>query len=376
MSTVCFDVVIPAHNAERWLVAAVESAFAAGARHVVVVDDGSATDQSAVLRPSDVLAARRSCWRVFPQANAGVAAARNRGIDEVLAWGGATPWAAREHREAEPAQSTQWVVFLDADDELTAGIGSALRDATAAGAGACVGARTEHGAGPEIDRPVPAEWADRPLPRPGDVFRPIQLFAMPGAAVRRSVVEAGLRFDPALTIPEDRDFLRSAAECGPVWVSSARVVRYRKHADGGNLSSARRVDQHAVSYVRMARKWLARSADGGGEEHLREACVWLAGQLAKHGRSVEAWTVLTQLMREREWPLPMKARLRRWVRRVMRVASGGGPRGDGSNRVGDAPPEAVAGLEGVAEGRELATGDTLDPRGGAGRQAFAPASDA
>jgi glycosyltransferase involved in cell wall biosynthesis len=87
-------VVIPAWNAERWLGEALESVFEQSARPVdiVVVDDGS-SDSTATIAESF-----GSPVRVVRQANAGIGAARNRGLELVKG---------------------ELVTFLDADDLLT-----------------------------------------------------------------------------------------------------------------------------------------------------------------------------------------------------------------------------------------------------------------
>lgn len=70
------SVIIPVHNGGRYLRAALESVFAQTYRpfEVIVVDDGSADD-------SGVIAQSFSEVRYIPQANQGVAAARNNGIE-------------------------------------------------------------------------------------------------------------------------------------------------------------------------------------------------------------------------------------------------------------------------------------------------------
>ncbi len=83
-------VVIPAYNAERFLRATLESLRAQTFRdfQTVVVDDGSTDNTSGLVREYPEV-------RLVTQPNAGVAAARNRGV--------------RETR-------SEWVAFLDADD--------------------------------------------------------------------------------------------------------------------------------------------------------------------------------------------------------------------------------------------------------------------
>lgn len=81
MSLPLASIIIPAHNAERYLREAVESALAQTWPNieVIVVDDGS-TDGTLGL--AEALASKDACLRVIHQDNAGVGAARNRGIAE------------------------------------------------------------------------------------------------------------------------------------------------------------------------------------------------------------------------------------------------------------------------------------------------------
>ena len=88
---VSYSVVIPAYNASGTLANAIESALAQTVIpvEIVVVDDGSSDDTSAI---SENYAPR---IRTIRQSNAGPGAARNRGILET---------------------TSEWVAFLDADD--------------------------------------------------------------------------------------------------------------------------------------------------------------------------------------------------------------------------------------------------------------------
>src|SRR5262245_39908172 len=85
------SVVIPSYNSAAYLPAAIDSVLAQTARdlEVIVVDDGSTDDTP------DVVARYGPPVRGIRQANAGVAAARNRGIAEARG---------------------RYIAFLDADD--------------------------------------------------------------------------------------------------------------------------------------------------------------------------------------------------------------------------------------------------------------------
>lgn len=86
------SVVIPAYNAEKFINRAIDSVLAQTlpVDEIIVINDGS-TDNTA-----EIVKAYGQAVRYIQQENAGVSAARNRGIEEA---------------------SGNWITFLDADDE-------------------------------------------------------------------------------------------------------------------------------------------------------------------------------------------------------------------------------------------------------------------
>jgi glycosyltransferase involved in cell wall biosynthesis len=127
-------VVVPCFNAERWLAEAVASARdqAGVAVEVIVVDDGSSDGSVDVLRGFG--AAIR--WESGP--NRGACAARNRGLELARA---------------------PWVLFLDADDRLGAGVLAPLLARARAGG-------SELAIAPCADVDAAAATPPRPRPRP------------------------------------------------------------------------------------------------------------------------------------------------------------------------------------------------------------------
>jgi glycosyltransferase involved in cell wall biosynthesis len=191
---------------------------------VIVIDDGSPIDVTAV--------ARRPRTRVIRQANAGPAIARNTGI---------------------AASQGRCLVFLDADDHL-------LSDALDAGlealdvrsdAGFAIGAREEmtH-AGVPVPWPVPAP------PPQTHVYRPLLAFDWyiipPSSAMfRREVVQqiGGFR-EPWGA--DDLDFYLRAAWRFPVHCyQSPPVTRYRRYSTSSSRDGERMLRSIRAVYARQ-----------------------------------------------------------------------------------------------------------------------------
>lgn len=229
-------VVIPTYDRADWLPATVESVLrqTRPADEVLVVDDGSRDDTEAVCRafPAPV--------RYLRQENAGVSAARNRGV-----------------REAR----CEWVAFLDSDDlwDPTKLEVQFAAHAAVPGAGwsitGCVlvdgaGRPVEGGRGLESAVPVfrehglsPREWFARALREvavgaagerhaafAGDAFG--MLFhgnvVLPSAAmVRRDLFLRSGGFDEALRVAEDTEFFHRLAAASPVVVVTSPLLRWR-----------------------------------------------------------------------------------------------------------------------------------------------------
>ena len=114
MTEETISVIVPVYNVEAYLEKCVRSVLAqsCGDFELLLIDDGSKDGSGAVC---DRLAAEDERIRVIHQENRGLAAARNRGLDEAKG---------------------RYIIFLDSDDYWDGGVLEALRDGLkAAGAG-------------------------------------------------------------------------------------------------------------------------------------------------------------------------------------------------------------------------------------------------
>ncbi|MCA9307158.1 MAG: glycosyltransferase [Phycisphaerales bacterium] len=286
------DVVIPTYNAGPSLRRAVDSALTLPmVARVIVVDDGSS-------EPPQLAADPR--LTVIRQQNAGPAAARNAGID---------------------ASTADWIIFCDADDALLPAIADSLALAEKHKAAACVSGRVEvfpdHS---RHDRPAPEDWTGKPLASPGLIFKPIALFGTPGLIISRHAINksgGGVRFDPTLHHGEDRDFIRRVAEVGPVAVSPALAVEYTKHpSDADNLNAPRHMERRVRNFLTI----LDRHHDAESGPYFRESALWLLNASSKARVPASSWDALIAAFHVHNWAVPIKPRLRRFLRRPPRAA--------------------------------------------------------
>lgn len=197
-------VVVPCYNASRTLAQTLESVIdQPGLAELVVVDDGSSDGSAGIARlylPAD---------RVIEGPNRGVSAARNRGIAET---------------------SSEWLLFLDADDLLTPGtIERRIAVAEEADVVACdyQDLSTDERGTPTLSQARGIDW---PALRQ-DAERAIasHVWITTGALLyRRRLVEAIGGFRPDLPVIQDARFMFDAAFHGARFVPSAHIgARYR-----------------------------------------------------------------------------------------------------------------------------------------------------
>ncbi|MEZ0387439.1 MAG: glycosyltransferase family 2 protein [Verrucomicrobium sp.] len=209
-------IVVPVYNYEKFVAQALHSALAqtyTGEVEVLVVDDGS-TDGT-----PGVVAGFGNQVRYYRKVNGGLSAARNTGME-----------LARH----------DWVVFLDADDELEP---HAVKELVRVHQSQSTPPVVVASLGRMIDGE--GRWISlRPAQSSGEV----QIFSAhdfvlrnrfaPIVLARRSVLLALGGFDPALKASEDRDMWIRAATAGPVAMLKSALHRKRDH--GTNMS------RHAV----------------------------------------------------------------------------------------------------------------------------------
>jgi hypothetical protein len=308
-----FSIVIPAHNAARFLPDALASLAAQSCAdwEALVVDDGSTDETLAVAR--GVADAR---VRVHTQPNRGVSAARNWGLAEATG---------------------EYIVFLDADDILLPG--ALERYAGALDADASLSA--VYGEGEIVDEEgqllveaAPPVWNARPS---GDVLVPLlrRNFILSGGGLCARTLrarEAG-PFREDLRLHEDWEHWCRLARTGPFrYLGVAPVFRYRRTGEGvvGSIGADTAIAMVNVAAV-FEHPGLRSRLSPGKIATLRqqsEASVFsfAATQHLKRGAWHEARRMLAQSLRRqpaqaREWlllgcaclgwlPGPVRARLK------------------------------------------------------------------
>ncbi len=218
------SVIVPVYDGARWLAEALASALAQTTPpdEIVVVDDGSSDESAAIARATPGV-------RCVSQPHQGVAAARNRGLDEARG---------------------ELIAFLDADDtfapdKLATQVASMIERPE-------LGFTLTHQRYVlEPDVPVPAWIVD------GDVARETLCYGTGSMVAWARVFTRVGRFDTGRTTGEDSDWMARAADAGVVHGIIARPLLVRRvHAHNLSSSDRRqyRADVFAVLRASIARK--------------------------------------------------------------------------------------------------------------------------
>jgi glycosyltransferase involved in cell wall biosynthesis len=287
-------VVIAAFNAACWIGDAIASvvAQAHGDWRLVVVDDGSTDDTGKI---AGAFSDQRIA--VFRQPNAGVSAARNRGVRKLLgctpsptlprfAGEGAPDSLSREVGEGRGGGVCDAALFLDADDWLAPDALARL----AAALDASPNAVAASGAYAFVDTGVVR------APPSGDILERLlvrNLFANGGHLLLRSeAVRRAGGFVPGIAYGEDWEFWIRIALQGPFAVAQGRapVLFVRQHPGGAyhRLASDSAAFAPCMDAIFGNSTLLARFGPirlAAIRRHAEAENAWIVGrELIRHGR--------------------------------------------------------------------------------------------
>ena len=251
-----FSVVIPLYNKASYIGCTVQSVLAQSFTdfEVIVVDDGSSDGGAELVK---AMADPRIC--MVHQANAGVSAARNRGI--AMARG-------------------EWVAFLDADDWHHPQHLACLVDAQKAWPQADAVA-TDFLMVADSSGPWPPPWPVCDKNPEVELITDLPRRWMMGPSLCSSSVAVRTRrlqqmqpcFPPGESQAEDLDFWFRLGEQTPIALAHAALVAYRVEVDG-SLTARHTVIKVPRSIERME----ARAISGAMTAAQRESALWFIAQ--------------------------------------------------------------------------------------------------
>lgn len=232
------SVLLPVHNAERYLAQAVESILNQTLTdfELLITDDGS-TDRS--LQILQGYAARDSRIRLVSRANRGLIATLNEMLDQSQA-----EYLARMDADdiSTPDRLARQVRFLQQHPEIV-----------------CVG-----GAFDLIDpQGRTVQWI--PMPQHNDEIQQMLLIGRtiinhPCALIRRSALQQIGGYDSSMKTVEDLDMLLKLGEIGQLANLPEVVLKYRFHT--GSVSAQNIVYQSQMAHEACKRAWERRGIQG------------------------------------------------------------------------------------------------------------------
>lgn len=258
------SVIIPAYNAGRTLAETLDSVLGQafeGGIEIIVVDDGSADDTAAVARRyMDENTGRADvAFEVVCQANAGVSAARNSGMERA---------------------SGEFVAFLDADDRFAPGaLGAFCTVLESTGADVAVGRLKVFGDIEEAFNPFADELSAL---EQIDCFdkRLLWNFLIGNKCYRRQrLIDSGVRFRPLRYAEDGAFFLEYVYTFPRITGAPASLYEYRRLSFEQGASVSQRVSETLASdflgsmrVIRAAAETALakREAPCGREDYLQE----------------------------------------------------------------------------------------------------------
>lgn len=217
------SVIIPAHQAEKYIAQAVESVCRQGwekKMEIIVIDDGS-TDRTAET-------AQTLGVQLLRKAQGGAASARNMGLR---------------------AATGDLILLLDADDVLTDGALHAMYDALAGSGADAVFAMAEDFISPELTEAQKAELKSRPAPYGG---------VLPGCSlIRRKVFDTIGLFDDTMKSGETVAWQLKLRDAG-IKTAQIPVVTLKRRL---HLTNTGRLHQkrEMADYAALLRKRMKRT---------------------------------------------------------------------------------------------------------------------
>jgi glycosyltransferase involved in cell wall biosynthesis len=240
------SIIIPTYKHRAYVAATLESVFAQTFRdyEVIVVNDGSPDDTAAVLAPF----ARDGRIRYFEQANAGQAAARNKGLAEACG---------------------EFIAFLDDDDLWPPDKLQWQVDALQSARWVAVGGNGVVFA----DRPKPPnpESGNRAEITIEDAFRGCPFMSPGQVLIRTSALRTLNGIASDIWGCDDYDLWIRLASLGPIGKVDRCALFYRSHASNASLNHIR-MFTNGLEVIRRRRGMLPHAARSGAE---RDAYRWL-----------------------------------------------------------------------------------------------------